>query len=52
MMSHINSAARESLAGHTPMDLARIFLPEELLRHFGLKEIHPDNVILKPSLLK
>ena len=52
MMSHINSAPRESLGGKTPFQMAKMILPEDLLRHFALKEIEPDNVILKPSLLK
>ena len=52
MMSHINSAARESLGGHTPFELARLMLPDKLLNHFGLKEIPADKVELKPSLLK
>ena len=52
MMSHINSAPRESLGGKTPFQMAKMILPKELLKYFALKEIEPDNVILKPSLLK
>ena len=35
MMSHINSANRESLGGLTPFKLAKLMLPEKLLKHFG-----------------
>lgn len=52
MMSHINSACRESLGGLTPFALAKLMLPKELLNFFGLKEIPADEVILTPALLK
>ena len=52
MMSHINSAPRESLGGHTPLEMARMILPEEILKLFGVKEIASDDVILTPKLLK
>lgn len=52
MMSHINSAPRESLGGHTPFALARMMMPKELLEFFGLTEISPDEVVLTPCLLK
>ena len=52
MMSHINSANRESLGGLTPFKLAKMMLPKKLLKYFGLKEIPADEVILTPALLK
>ncbi len=52
MMSHINSAARESLNGKTPSTFAGLMLPQELLDCFGLTEIPPDEVDLTPNLLK
>ena len=52
MMSHINSACRESLGGLTPFTLAKLMLPKELLEFFGLTEIPADEVILTPALLK
>lgn len=52
MMSHINSACRESLGGLTPFALAKLMLPNELLNFFGLVEIPSDAVVLTPSLLK
>ena len=51
MMSHINSANRESLGGLTPFKLAKLMLPEKLLKHFGLKEVPGDEVILLGSPL-
>lgn len=52
MMSHINSAPRESLGGMTPFTLAMMMLPKELIDFFGIVEILPDQVILTPELLK
>lgn len=52
MMSHINSAPRESLGGLTPFTLAKMMLPKELIDFFGIVEILPDQVILTPELLK
>ena len=52
MMSHINSANRESLGGLTPFKLAKMMLPKKLLKHFGLREIPADEIILTPALLK
>lgn len=51
MMSHINSSPRESLGGMTPYQLAKMMLPEELMKFFALEEIAPDKVNLTPSLL-
>lgn len=52
IMSHINSTPRESLGGMTPLALAKMMLPEELIEFFGITEISPDQVILTPELLK
>lgn len=52
MMSHINSAARQSLGGMSPMALAKLTLPLELLNYFGLIEIPADEIVLTPALLK
>ena len=52
MMSHINSSPRESLCGLTPFTLAKMMLPSELLEFLGQSEIAPDEVILKPDLLR
>lgn len=52
MMSHINSSVRESLGGHSPLEMAHMFLPKELLDHFHLQKIAPDDIILTPKLFK
>ena len=52
IMSHINSAPRESLGGLTPFALAKRMLPKVLIDFFGIVEILPDQVILTPELLK
>lgn len=52
MMSHINSSPRESLAGMTPLAMAKLILPERLLDYFSLTEIPADEVTLTPDLLK
>lgn len=52
MMSHINSSPRQSLGGLSPMILAKLMLPQELLEYFGLEEIPTDEIILTPALLK
>jgi transposase, IS30 family len=50
--SHINSTPRKSLYGACPLTLARRVLPTELMEGLGLKLITPDEVTLKPSILK
>lgn len=52
MMSHINSSPRQSLGGLSPMTLAKLMLPQELLDFFALTEIPSDEIILTPALLK
>ena len=52
MMSHINSTPRQSLGGLSPITLAKLMLPQELLKYFGLTEIPVDEIILTPALLK
>lgn len=52
MMSHINSTPRQSLGGLSPMALAKMMLPRELLDFFTLTEIPADEIILTPDLLK
>ena len=52
IMSHINSTPRQSLGGMSPMALATLMLPKELLDYFGLTEIPRDEIILTPELLK
>lgn len=52
MMSHINSTPRQSLGGLSPMALAKLMLPQELLDCFGLTEIPADEIVLTSALLK
>lgn len=49
---HINSIARDSLNGKTPFDLATLLLDKKVLTFSGRKKVSPDNVLLKPALLK
>ena len=52
LMNHINSEARDSLNGCTQFKLSKMLLNNNLHRLLKLKEIAPDQVTLKPSLLK
>jgi IS30 family transposase len=52
MINHINSAARASRNGTTPFKLAQLLLNGSLLDALSLVEISPDEVHLKPALLK
>lgn len=52
MMSHINSAPRESLGGMTPYALAKLMLPESLMKALSLWEVEPDDVKLTPALME
>lgn len=52
MMSHINSSPRQSLGDLSPMALAKLMLPKELLDCFGLVEIPADEIVLIPVLFR
>ncbi|WP_242835600.1 hypothetical protein [Ruminiclostridium josui] len=52
LANHINSTARASLNGRTPLELAQLLLEKHALNAFGLREISCDDIILKPKLLK
>lgn len=52
LINHINSLSRESLGGNTPFDMASMLLDKSLFALLGLEHISPDEVHLKPSLLK
>lgn len=52
MISHINSYARKSLNNKTPYEFASILLDKKLLKVVGLERIPPDEVLMKPELLK
>ena len=52
IMNHINSTARDSLNGCTPYKLSRLLLDNGLHMALSLQEINPDDVTLKPILMK
>ena len=52
MMSHINSAPRESLGGMTSYSRAIMMLSETLMNTLGIWEVAPDDVCLTPELMK
>lgn len=52
LASHINSAARASLNGISPLKLARLLLGEKALLAFRLREVDANDIILTPELLK
>lgn len=52
MINQINSTARASLNGRTPFELASLLLDKCVIDVLGLKEIKPNEVVLKPYLLK
>ena len=52
MVNNINSLARDKFHGKTPYALSRIIIDNHLHEIMGLKEIAPDEVLLKPTLLR
>ena len=52
LINNINSVARDKYNGATPYKLSRILLDNKLHDVMGLKEIAPDDVLLKPTLLR
>jgi len=52
MMSHINSYSREKLGGKSPIELFDFLYGEGLAEKLGQTKIPPNDIILKPSLLK
>ena len=52
VMNHINSVARDSLNGYTPFKLSQYLLDPMLHEVLNLQEIEPNEVTLKPSLLR
>ncbi len=52
LMNHINSEARDSLNGCTPFKLSLMLLDHKLNDVLHLKEIAPDEVTLRPELIK
>lgn len=52
LVNHMNSYCRDSLGGKSPYDAFCFFYGKEILDKLGIQKIHPDEVKLKPSLLK
>ena len=52
MFSHINSYVRKSNQNKTPFDLIKERFGSEFLSLIGINKIAPQNVFLKPELLK
>jgi len=52
MMNHINSTARDSLNGCTPFQLSQLLNGSVLHEKLSYQKIAPDDVMLKPALLK
>ena len=52
MTNHINSVSRDSLGGLCPYDSAKAFIGRKLPKILGLQKIAPDDVTLRPTLLK
>lgn len=52
MVNHINNVARPSLQGMSPMDLALQTFGKDAVKRLGLEVIQPDDINLRPNLLK
>ncbi len=52
LASNINSTARDSLNGATPFALAKLLIDKRIPILTGQFEVSPDNVMLKPELLR
>lgn len=50
--SHVNSYTRPILGGVSPFAIATLSIPRDLLDAIGVSEVAPDDVILRPTLLK
>lgn len=51
LTSQVNSYPRKSLNGNTPITQIKDLVPNELLEALGIRELQPNEVCLKPSLL-
>lgn len=52
MMDHINSYSRPNLNDKTPYDVFKFLFGEDIIKKLGSKLIPPNEICLKPSLLK
>ena len=49
---HVNSYPLASIGGKCPFELVEGFIPQALFDEFGYKQLAPDEVILKPYLMR
>ena len=52
MLSHINSYSREKLGDKSPLDTFSFLYGKNTLNKLGISKIMPNDIILKPELLK
>lgn len=52
MMNHINSYYRANLGNHSPYEMFRLFYGQDILDILGVKSIPPNDITLRPGLLK
>lgn len=52
LRDHINSTRRDALNKNSPLDLATLLLSKPVIEQLCLRRIPPDDIILKPTLLK
>ena len=52
VMNHVNSYSRKKLANKTPYETFKFFYGQELLDKLGAELIPPNEVILRPDLVK
>jgi hypothetical protein len=52
MMSHINSYSREKLNGKSPIERFDYLYGEGLAEKLGQTKIQPNDILLKPTLMK
>ncbi len=52
MMNHINSYSRPELGNKPPYAMLAFHYGRRLLKKLGFEKIQPNDIILKPSLLR
>lgn len=52
MMNHINSYTRANLGNQSPYEMFRLFYGQDILELLGTVLISPNDIILRPELLK
>ena len=52
MMNHINSYGRPELGNKAPYEMLAFYYGKRALKIFGFEAVKPNDIILKPSLLK